>query len=282
MKEFEDKVAVVTGAASGIGRAMAERFAAEGMKVVLADVEKGALAQAEAEMREKSATVLSVLTDVSNGADVEKLAQETLNAFGAVHVVCNNAGVADRGGPIWQKTLADWEWVMGANLWGVIHGVRVFVPIMLEQGDEGHIVNTASVAGLMAGGGNIYGTTKHAVVSLSESLYLELQAADAKISASVLCPGWVDTRIIDAERNRPSELANPAQEEDPAVTETWEIVRGLLASGLSPDTVAADVFNAIRDDRFYIVTHPDMTTPMVETRMKNILEGHNPIGFQLR
>ncbi len=281
MKEFEDKVAVVTGAASGIGRAMAERFAAEGMKVVLADVEEGALARAEAEMREKSATVLSVLTDVSKGADVEKLAQETLNAFGAVHVVCNNAGVADRGGPIWQKTLADWEWVMGANLWGVIHGVRVFVPIMLEQGDDGHVVNTASVAGLMAGGGNIYGTTKHAVVSLSESLYLELQAAGAKISASVLCPGWVSTRIIDAERNRPSELANPAQEEDPTVTETWEVVRGLLASGLSPDTVAADVFNAIRDDQFYILTHPEMT-PVVETRMKNILEGRNPTGFQLR
>lgn len=281
MKEFKDKVAVVTGAASGIGRAMAERFAAEGMKVVLADVEEGALAQAEAEMREKSETVLSVLTDVSKGADVERLAQETLNAFGAVHVLCNNAGVSDRGGPIWQKKLADWEWVMGANLWGVIHGVRVFVPIMLEQGDEGHVVNTASVAGLMAGGGNIYGVTKHAVVSLSESLYLELQAADAKISASVLCPGWVDTRIIDAERNRPSELANPAQEEDPTVTETWEVVRGLLASGLSPDTVADDVFNAIRDDQFYILTHPEMTTPMVETRMKNILEGRNPTGFQL-
>lgn len=280
MKEFEDKVAVVTGAGSGIGRAMAERFAAEGMKVVLADVEEGALARAEAEMREKSATVLSVLTDVSKGADIEKLAQETLDAFGAVHVVCNNAGVTDGGGPIWQKTLSDWEWVMGANLWGVIHGLRVFVPIMLDQGDEGHIVNTASMAGLMAGGGNTYGMTKHAVVSLSESLYLELQTAGAKVSASVLCPGWVNTRIIDAERNRPAELANPAQEPDPTATQMREMVRGLLENGLSPDKIADDVFNAIRDDRFYILTHPEMTG-MIESRMKNILEGRNPTGLQL-
>ncbi|MCH8813683.1 MAG: SDR family NAD(P)-dependent oxidoreductase [Chloroflexi bacterium] len=281
MKEFEDKVAVVTGAASGIGRAMANRFAGEEMKVVLADVEEGALARAEAEMREAGATVLSVVTDVSKGADVERLAQETLDAFGAVHVVCNNAGVTDQGGPIWQKTLSDWEWVMGVNLWGVIHGVRVFVPIMLEQGDEGHIVNTASMAGLMSGGGNTYGVTKHGVVSLSESLYLELQTAGAKVSASVLCPGWVSTDIIDAERNRPPQLENPAQEPDQTLTEMREVVRGLLASGLSPDVVADHVFNAIRDDHFYILTHPEMT-PMIENRMKNILEGRNPTGFQLR
>jgi len=279
MKEFEEKVAVVTGAASGIGRAMAERFAAEGMKVVLADIEEGALARAEAEMREKSVCVLSVVTDVSKGEDIEKLAQETLDAFGAVHVVCNNAGVTDRGGAIWQKTLADWEWVMGANLWGVIHGVRVFVPIMLEQGDEGHVVNTASLAGLMAGGGNTYGVTKHGVVSLSESLYLELQTAGAKISASVLCPGWVNTDILDAERNRPPELANPAQELDPTVEAGRKMVQGLLESGLSPDNVADQVLNAIRDDQFYILTHPEMT-PVVERRMKDILEGRNPTGFQ--
>ena len=248
------------------------------MKVVLADVEEGALARAEAEMRETGATVLSVVTDVSKGADIEKLAQETLDAFGAVHVVCNNAGVTDRGGAIWQKTLADWEWVMGANLWGVIHGVRVFVPIMLEQGDEGHVVNTASLAGLMAGGGNTYGVTKHGVVSLSESLYLELQTAGAKISASVLCPGWVNTDILDAERNRPPELANPAQEPDPIVEEGRKMVRGLLESGLSPDNVADQVFNAIRDDRFYILTHPEMT-PVVERRMNDILGGRNPTGF---
>jgi len=280
MKEFEEKVAVVTGAASGIGRAMAERFAAEGMKVVLADVEEGALARAEAEMREKSATVLSVVTDVSSGEAVEKLAQETLDAFGAVHVLCNNAGVVDGGGPMWQKTLADWEWVVGVNLWGVIHGVRVFVPIMLDQGEEGHIVNTASMAGLMTGGGNTYGVTKHAVVSLSESLYLELQTAGAQISASVLCPGWVTTSILDAERNRPAELTNPAQEPDPLAAQAREMVQGLIANGLSPDKLADQVFEAIRDDRFYILTHPEMT-PVIERRMKNILEGRNPTGFEL-
>lgn len=185
MKEFKDRVAVVTGAASGIGRAMAERFAAAEMRVVLADVEEQALSKAEAELREKGAEVLSVRTDVSKGSDVEKLAQETLAAFGAVHVVCNNAGVTDQGGKIWEKTQSDWEWVMGVNLWGVIHGVRVFVPIMLDQGTEGHVVNTASMAGLMTGRLNIYGVTKHAVVSLTESLYLELGEAGGR--SALLC-----------------------------------------------------------------------------------------------
>jgi NAD(P)-dependent dehydrogenase (short-subunit alcohol dehydrogenase family) len=281
MKEFGEKVAVVTGAASGIGRAMAERFVDEGMKVVLADVEEGALAKAEAELREKSESVLSVRTDVSSGADVEKLAQETLDAFGAVHVLCNNAGVADQGGAMWQKTLSDWEWVLGVNLWGVIHGVRVFVPIMLDQDEEGHIVNTASMAGLMAGGGNTYGVTKHAVVSLSESLYLELQTAEAKIGVSVLCPGWVTTKILDADRNRPAKLANPAQEVDPAMAEAREMVQGLIASGLSPDNVAEQVLDAIRDDRFYILTHPEMK-PVIQMRMSDILEGRNPTNLRPR
>src|SRR3990172_1689938 len=185
MKEFRDRVAVVTGAASGIGRALADRFGAEGMKVVLADVEEAALRQAEAELREKGVDVLGVRTDVSKPEELEKLAQQTLDAFGAVHVVCNNAGVAGAWGPTWANTLDDWNWIMGVNLWGVIHGVRTFVPIMLEQGDEGHVVNTASLAGLMPGRG-IYGVTKQAVVALSESLYNDLKVADAKIGVSVL------------------------------------------------------------------------------------------------
>lgn len=281
MKEFKERVAVVTGAASGIGRAMAERFADEGMKVVLADVEEGALSKAEAELREKGAEVLSVRTDVSKGADIEKLAQETLDAFGGVHVLCNNAGVSDTGGMTWQKSLNDWEWVMGVNLWGVIHGVRIFLPIMMERGEEGHIVNTASVAGLMCAPGlNIYGVTKHAVVSLSESLYLELQGAGSKIGVSVLCPGWVNTRIADADRNRPPDLAKPVQEADPNQEAMRQMVRGLLASGLSPEAVADHVFNAVRDNQFYIITHPEMKR-VIELRVNNLLAGNNPTALPM-
>src|SRR3989454_8974881 len=204
MKEFRDRVAVVTGAASGIGRGLAERFAAEGMKVVLADVEQSALDQADAEMRERGATVLPVRTDVSKPQQMEQLAQQTLEAFGAVHIVCNNAGVGGPGGPVWERTLADWQWVLGVNLWGVIHGIRTFVPIMLRQETEGHIVNTASVAGLVSLPMlTIYDVTKHGVVTLSESLYQELAMSGSRLRVSVLCPGFVSTNIMDADRNRP-------------------------------------------------------------------------------
>ncbi|MEK7248431.1 MAG: SDR family NAD(P)-dependent oxidoreductase [Chloroflexota bacterium] len=276
MKDFKDRVAVVTGAASGIGRAMAERFGAEGMKVVLADVEELALRQAEAEFREKGVDVLGVLTDVSKPDELEKLAQQTLNAFGGVHIVCNNAGVAGAWGPTWENTLEDWNWIVGVNLWGVIHGVRTFLPIMLQQGEEGHIVNTASVAGLMPGRG-IYGVTKQAVVALSESLYNELKLAEAKVGVSVLCPGWVDTKIADADRNRPAGLANAAEPlPDPRRDATTEIVRNFLKNGMSPAEIADQVLEAIRDDRLYIITHPEMDG-IVKERFDKILARENPV-----
>jgi NAD(P)-dependent dehydrogenase (short-subunit alcohol dehydrogenase family) len=275
MKEFRDRVAVVTGAASGIGRALAERFAAEGMKVVLADVEEGALRLAEAELREKSVDVLAVRTDVSKPEEIEKLAQQTLDAFGAVHIVCNNAGVAGAWGQAWANTLDDWNWIMGVNLWGVIHGVRTFLPIMLEQGEEGHVVNTASLAGLMPGRG-IYGVTKQAVVALSESLYNDLKVMDAKIGVSVLCPGWVDTNIIDAGRNRPAELARTVD----AIPDTQReqvdtMVRNLLKTGLQPSAVAEQVLEAIQEDKLYIITHPEMDF-IIKERFDNILSRKNP------
>jgi NAD(P)-dependent dehydrogenase (short-subunit alcohol dehydrogenase family) len=277
VKEFRDRVAVVTGGASGIGRAMAERFAAEGMKVVLADIERDALAAAEGEMKAKGATVLAVPTDVAQAEDVEALAERTLDAFGAVHVVCNNAGVA-AGGPCWERTIADWQWVLGVNLWGVIHGIRVFVPIMLAQDSEGHIVNTASHAGLTSSPGlATYTVTKHAVVALSEVLHHELTLSGAKVKVSVLCPMWVSTRIADSDRNRPAELQNdPSQEViRPEVATLEEMVRQRIAEGISPDEVADHVFNAIRDERFYILTHA-LTSRLVRLRMEDILEGRNP------
>jgi NAD(P)-dependent dehydrogenase (short-subunit alcohol dehydrogenase family) len=280
MKEFRDRVAVVTGAASGIGRSLAERFAAEGMKVVLADVEEDALRLAEAEMREKGVDVLGVRTDVSKSEDLEKLAQQTLDAFGGVHIVCNNAGVAGAWGQAWANTLDDWNWIMGVNLWGVIHGVRTFLPIMLEQGDEGHVVNTASLAGLMPGRG-IYGVTKQAVVALSESLYNDLKVMDAKIGVSVLCPGWVDTNIVDAGRNRPGELARTAD----AIPETQReqidtMVRNLLKTGLQPSAVADQVLEAIQEDKLYVITHPEMDF-IIKERFDNILSRTNPTARML-
>jgi NAD(P)-dependent dehydrogenase (short-subunit alcohol dehydrogenase family) len=278
MEEFRDKVAVVTGAASGIGRGLAERFAAEGMKVVLADVEQSALDQADAEMRERGATVLPVRTDVSKPEQMEQLAQQTLEAFGAVHIVCNNAGVGGGGGPLWERTLADWQWTLGVNLWGVIHGIRVFLPIMLEQGDEGHIVNTASMAGLVSIPMlSIYNVTKHGVVTLSETLYMELQATGSKIGVSVLCPGFVDTNIATSERNRPDALQNEGGEPElnPQQQAARQMMEGMLKAGLKPAAVADKVFEAVREGKFYVLTHPELKDG-IRRRMERILDETNP------
>jgi NAD(P)-dependent dehydrogenase (short-subunit alcohol dehydrogenase family) len=274
MKTFRDRVAVVTGAASGIGRAMAERFAAEGMKVVLADVEEAALAAVAAQMKATGAAVLAVRTNVAKAADVEALAKKTREAFGGVHVLCNNAGVSV-GGPVWEHTVQDWEWILGVNLWGVIHGVRVFVPIMLAQDAEAHIVNTASMAGLVSGPGlGAYNVTKHGVVTLSETLHHELALASrGRVRVSVLCPGWVDTRIAESERNRPADL--PAAPPPAAQATMMEMVKGMLAQGLPPARVADIVFAAIRDERFWILTHPEWKS-MIRTRMEDILEERPP------
>ena len=274
MKEFRDKVAVVTGAASGIGRALATAFAAEGMRVVLADVEAGALDEAAHAIAATGTKTLAVLTDVSKGEQVEALARAATDAFGAVHVVCNNAGVSVSG-LSWMHTVADWEWVLGVNLWGVIHGVRVFTPLLLAQGGEGHVVNTASIAGMLSGPGmSVYDVTKHGVVTLSESLYHELRLLGSTIGVSVICPAWVNTRIIDSERNRPAELASTAQAL-PGREDIEKMARSLLASGLPPARVASLVVDAVRAGRFYVLPHPEWKA-YVRTRMEDILEDRNP------
>jgi NAD(P)-dependent dehydrogenase (short-subunit alcohol dehydrogenase family) len=273
MDHLEGRVAVVTGAASGIGLALAERFATERMKVVIADVEREELARAEQKLTATGADVLAVVTDVSRSAEVEALAERAFKRFGNVHVLCNNAGVG-LGGFSWEHELSDWEWVIGVNLWGVVHGIRSFIPRMLEGGDEGHVVNTASMAGVIAGPmSSVYAATKHAVVAISESLFHELLLRDTKIRASVLCPAWVSTRIIDSHRNRPG--GRPERELTPVEQTVEQISRRAVEKGLSPDKVADCVVRAIVDERFWIVTHPEWKV-VVEKRMKRFLEERNP------
>jgi NAD(P)-dependent dehydrogenase (short-subunit alcohol dehydrogenase family) len=276
MKEFKDKVAVVTGAASGIGFAMADRFASVGMKVVLSDIDEAGLRAAERDLKTKGAPTLAVAADVSEASDVDRLAQRAFSTFGAVHVLCNNAGVGT-GGLTWKHSVADWQWVLGVNLWGVIHGIRAFLPTMIDQATEGHVINTASVAGLISSPYiSVYQVTKHAVVALTESLRMELEVSASKIGASVLCPGFVATRIADAERNRPDDLKNP---ESTRLTETQTMIRDMarqqVAEGIRPTEVAEIVLEAIRDDRFYILTHPRYEK-LIRRRMERILEGKNP------
>jgi NAD(P)-dependent dehydrogenase (short-subunit alcohol dehydrogenase family) len=277
MQELKDRVAVITGGASGIGLAMAKRFAREGMKLVLADVEEDALRKVEQEFRKAGIPVLAIRTDVSRSHDVERLAEKTLATFGAVHLVCNNAGVAP-GGVVWESTVADWEWVLGVNVWGVIHGVRVFVPIMQRQDTPCHIVNTASVAGLLSVPGmGIYCVSKHAVVTLSECLHHDLTERGSKIGVSLLCPAFVPTGIVDSERNRPALLRNPSRARTPEDQAREEQMRHAVQSGrVSAEMVADMVLDAIRQERFYIFTHPRIK-PAIQSRMEDVLNERNPI-----
>ena len=275
MKIFKDRVAVVTGGASGLGRAMALRFAREGVKIVLADVEKEALGKAEKEFKDAGYPVLAVRTDVSSGRDVDALADKAFKTFGGVHIVCNNAGVAP-GGTVWEQSVKDWEWTLGVNVWGVIHGIRAFVPRMLEQNVEGHVVNTASVAGLLSPPGMaMYCVSKHSVVTLTECLHHDLAAFGAKIRASVLCPAFVPTGISDSERNRPATLREEKAKSQTDL-EREERLRHAVNSGrISAAQVADLVFQAIEADKFYILPHQKIK-PAIEMRMQDILLERDP------
>jgi NAD(P)-dependent dehydrogenase (short-subunit alcohol dehydrogenase family) len=275
MKEFQGKVAVITGAASGIGRGIAERCVGEGMKVVLADIDEVSLAAAETELKTAGGTVLSVRTDVSRRSDVELLAHQALDAFGEVHLLFNNAGVGAGGAP-WEATWNDWEWVIGVNLWGVIHGVKVFTPLMLAQNTECHIVNTSSTAGLIVGGGSApYAATKHAVVALSESLYLALQQRKSLVKVSILCPGLVRTNIADAERNRPATLRNEPAAMTPEMQAGLAAFKAVLETSMPPLEVAEAVFEAIQKEQFYVLPHPEWTD-VIRLRTDKLLRMENP------
>jgi NAD(P)-dependent dehydrogenase (short-subunit alcohol dehydrogenase family) len=275
VKTLEGRVAVVTGAASGIGLALARRFAVEGMKVVMADVEERALARATEMVRGEGATVLATRVDVSRAEDVERLARETYAGFGAAHVVCNNAGVAVIGA-VHEHTLADWQWVIDVNLWGVIHGVRAFLPRMLAGGDEGHIVNTASMAGLTtAPFMSVYDVTKHGVVALSESLYKELQVTGAPIGVSVVCPGLINTAIMRSARNRPDALAE-AGKTGPAAQAFGQALADRLSGGYPPSEVAEQVVQGIREGRFYVVPAQPEVKEGIAIRAQDLIALRNP------
>lgn len=257
MDSFAGKVAVVTGAASGIGKALATRFGDEGMRVVMADVERPVLEAAAAELGERigAGNVLAVPTDVRDDAAVDALAAATFDRFGTAHVVCNNAGVGT-GGLTWTVPADRWRWIVDVNLLGVAHGIRAFVPKMIEQG-EGHVVNTASSAGILTGPAmSPYFATKHAVVALSESLHFDLRLTGAAVGVSVLCPEWVRTNIADSERNRPAEVGEAATPEgmDPEVARAF--IQSLVEGGIPPEAAADAVVDAIRTGRFWIFTHP--------------------------
>jgi NAD(P)-dependent dehydrogenase (short-subunit alcohol dehydrogenase family) len=280
MKEFKGKVAVITGGASGIGWGLAEKCCAEGMKVVIADVEESALKEAEKKLKARGAQVTGVLTDVSNLTEVEALASKTLSIYGGVHLLFNNAGVQTNNSmrqPVWENPLTDWEWLIGVNLWGVIYGIKVFMPILLDQKTECHVVNTSSMAGLIAESQLvIYAATKAAIIKISEGLYLQLKKRDSHIGVSVLCPAIVTSRLDDAERNRPQHLLEHSESGKPVEPPiSLQQANKSRVNIISPEQSADIVFKAIEDNTFYIFTDP-LVTRLFKQRADNILAGRNP------
>ena len=273
MQDLADRVAVITGAASGIGQGLARRFAREGMKLVLADIEEAALLEVEKELRLGGTPVLAVKTDVSRKASVFALADRAFDAFDRVHIVCNNAGVSGGLGHIWDIPDQDWEWIMAVNVYGVLHGIQAFVPRMIEYGEEGLILNTSSVVGLTTGTSSAYGVAKHAVTRMTEGLHYDLRAAGSKLRAALLVPGATATNILYADRNRPQALLVPHDEEAQAALIQRRQTRHeqLQEIGMTPEQLADITLEGIRQDRLYIIADPERTTREVRRRLEGIL-----------
>jgi len=280
MMDLKGKVMVITGAGSGFGREFARLGARQGARLVLADVQQDALDAVSQELGEQGAEVLAQRTNVAKAEELASLAAATMQRFGAVHVLFNNAGVGS-GGLIWENSIADWEWVLGVNLWGVIHGVRTFVPLMLEQARadpeyRGHIVNTSSVAGLLSPPNmGVYNVSKHAVVTFSETLYQDLKLACPQIHCSLLCPAFVPTGIAQSHRNRPAELGNQGPATPSQLAAQKNVMKAVESGRLTAADVAELTFAAIREERFYILTHPAII-PSVATRMEDLVQQRNP------
>ncbi|MFX0202773.1 MAG: SDR family NAD(P)-dependent oxidoreductase [Candidatus Hodarchaeota archaeon] len=277
MKEFKNKVVVVTGAASGIGKGLASHCVERGMKVVLADIEEAPLQETKQSFQDQGAEVLAIRTDVSKLPDVEVLAEKTIETYGSVDLLFNNAGVIGALGLPWESTQSDWQWIIGVNLWGIIHGIKVFVPIMLRQGSDCHIVNTASIAGLSTVPVAAYAMTKHGIIGLTEALYLQLREVNARIGVSVLCPRVIRSRIHESDRNRPAELRNEV--ESPPLTPqqqvTLERFLKMLETAMTPEQYAEKVFNAIEEDKFYVFSE-DKYRENIQQRMGIILGEGSP------
>ena len=279
MEELEGRTAVVTGAASGIGRALAERCAAAGMKLTLADVEGDALREVASGIEREGGQAIAVVTDVTRPDALRELADRTLEAFGKVHLLCNNAGVFAAGGPIWETPLSDYDWQFAVNTMGIIHGIRVFVPIMLEQGEPAHVLNTASMAAVTTSPlSSAYFASKHAALSLSETLYHELTTRGAPIGVSVLCPELVDTRIGYSERNRPASFARKHDHEDSAEGKLVDdAIRTFTQTGVEPVVLADRALQAVREGRFYVLSPAGKGwREACETRLDDIREERNP------
>ncbi|MCF8150036.1 MAG: SDR family NAD(P)-dependent oxidoreductase [Burkholderiaceae bacterium] len=275
MKQFSERTAVITGAASGIGLELARRAANEGMQLVLADIEFERLQTAAATLELPAERVLLQKTDVSREDEIAALADAAFAHFGAVHLLCNNAGVGLTR-VTWEHSTADWQWVLGVNLWSVIHGIQHFLPRMLEQGDEGHIVNTSSVAGLLSTPGMAaYNVSKHGVVTLSETLYGELLAAKAKVGVSVLCPAWVPTAIHQSARNRQERFGVNAPVAGLSASYEERMAQAVNAGRLTAADMASEVFDAVGNGRFYVIPHRKINNA-IQLRTDDILNLRNP------